>query len=77
MIPRWRKVLDWVLGTTLIAIGVVMGFIPVLQGWVFVLAGLAVLSSHSAFARRLYEQAKAAGRRVKERVTKPQDGGAP
>lgn len=65
---RLRKFLDWTLGLLLIGIGIVGGFVPVLQGWVFILAGLAVLSSHSAFARRLHEWAKSLGRRIKERV---------
>ena len=68
MTPRIRKAVDWTVGLTLIGVGFVAGFIPVLQGWIFVLAGLAVLSSHSPFAHRQYERLKAAGRHLRERV---------
>jgi hypothetical protein len=67
MPPAVRKVVDWVLGLGLIAAGVVLGFVPVLQGWVLVLAGLAVLSSHSRLARALHERAKKIGREVRDR----------
>lgn len=65
---------DWAVGLTLIGVGIVGGFVPVLQGWVFILAGLAVLSSHSPLARRLYERAKATGRRIRERVRERRAG---
>ena len=39
-------------------VGVIGGFIPVFQGWVFVLAGLGLLSQESEHARRLLEWAK-------------------
>ena len=66
--PRGRVVFDWVVGLALIATGVVMGLIPVLQGWVFVLAGLAVLSKHSRFARRWFDKIKQAGRGARDRL---------
>ena len=61
-----RKVVDWVVGLTLIGVGVLGGFVPILQGWVFVVAGLAVLSSHSTVARRIHERVKAFGRTGRE-----------
>ena len=70
MTTRLRKVIDWAVGLTLIAVGVVGGFIPVMQGWIFVLAGLAVLSSHSAIAHRIHERVKSWGRQVKEKVSR-------
>jgi uncharacterized membrane protein YbaN (DUF454 family) len=63
-----RKILDWILGTTLILIGIVGFFLPILQGWVFVIAGLAVLSSHSRWANALYQKVKSFGRGVRDRV---------
>lgn len=39
-------------------VGVIGGFIPVLQGWVFVLAGLGVMAPESALARRALEWLK-------------------
>lgn len=63
-----RVVFDWILGLTLLAIGAVGLVLPILQGWVFILAGLAVLSSHSVWARSALDWLKAKGRAVKTRV---------
>ena len=63
-----RKILDWTFGLTLIAIGIVGGFVPIFQGWIFVLAGLAVLSSHSSWARFLHDRVKRFGRNIRDRV---------
>lgn len=69
MIPtRARKIVDWVIGLGLIALGVIGGFVPVLQGWVFIVAGLAVLSSHSRLARAVLDRLKRAERGLRERV---------
>ena len=38
-----KIVIRKVIGITLIIIGVISGFIPIIQGWVFILAGLALL----------------------------------
>ncbi len=65
--PRGQLVFDWISGLLLIAIGVITGPVPIVQGWVFVLAGLAVLSNHSALARRWFERVKQMGRHAKER----------
>lgn len=65
--PRGRVAFDGVVGLALIAIGVISGFVPILQGWVFVLAGLAVLSKHSRLARRLFEWVRRMGRVAKKR----------
>jgi uncharacterized membrane protein YbaN (DUF454 family) len=67
---RARRIADWVIGLTLIAAGIVAGFLPVIQGWVFVLAGLAVLSSHSRIARAVLDRLKRAGRDVRDRIAK-------
>ncbi len=63
-----RVIADWVIGLTLIAVGVAAGFIPVIQGWPFVLAGLAILSSHSRLARALLDRVRRAGRWIKRRI---------
>lgn len=65
--PRGRVVFDWVAGLVLIAIGVIGGFVPIFQGWVFVLAGLAVLSKHSRLARRWFTRVRQMGRVAKDR----------
>ena len=65
---RARVIFDWILGITLLAIGVVGFVLPFLQGWIFVLAGLAVLSTHSRHARIALEWIKSKARRVRERM---------
>lgn len=69
-VGRIRKIVDWVVGLTLIVIGVIGGFVPILQGWVFILAGLAVLASHSRWARALLEVVRGWGRRAREKLRK-------
>lgn len=49
-------------GSLLLVIGVIGGFIPVLQGWVFVLAGLSVLAQESDRARALLDRIRARAR---------------
>lgn len=46
------------IGLLLIVLGVIGGFIPILQGWVFVLAGLTLMAPESRCARRLLDWAK-------------------
>jgi len=69
-VSRARKVFDWVAGLSLIVLGIVGLFLPVLQGVLFILAGLAILSSHSPLALRILEALKARLRRVRDRVMK-------
>jgi uncharacterized membrane protein YbaN (DUF454 family) len=69
-VSRARKAFDWVAGIALIALGIVGLFLPVLQGVLFILAGLAILSSHSPRARRLLDALKSRLRRVRDRVMK-------
>ncbi len=45
-------------GFLLVIFGVVGGFVPVLQGWVFVVAGLTIMSPESKRARGLLDWAK-------------------
>jgi uncharacterized membrane protein YbaN (DUF454 family) len=61
---------DWIVGLTLILIGIVGAFVPLLQGWIFVLAGLAVLSSHSRWARAVLNTLKRLGHRLRERFAR-------
>jgi len=66
--PKIRKALDWFVGSALILLGIVGGLVPVLQGWIFILAGLAVLSSHSRWARELLRRFQQLGRSVRQSV---------
>ena len=72
-VSRARVVFDWIAGISLLVIGVIGGFLPIFQGWVFILAGLAVLSSHSRWARAIYERIKGAGRKVRDRIRQRRD----
>lgn len=45
-------------GSVLLLVGVIGGFIPVLQGWIFVIAGLTLMAPESERARRALEWAK-------------------
>ncbi|HEX9638135.1 MAG TPA: PGPGW domain-containing protein [Acidobacteriota bacterium] len=54
-----KKSIRTVGGFALLGIGVIGGFIPVLQGWVFILAGLALLAVDYHWARRIKQWALA------------------
>lgn len=69
-VSRSRKIFDWIAGVSLILLGIVGLVVPVLQGVLFILGGLAILSSHSAHARRAQEAIKSLGRRVRDRVSR-------
>jgi uncharacterized membrane protein YbaN (DUF454 family) len=63
---RARKFVDWVVGLVLIALGILGGFLPIVQGWLLILAGLAVLSSHSRLARRVLDGLKRWKQRLRD-----------
>jgi uncharacterized protein YqgC (DUF456 family) len=71
--PVVRKVVDWVVGLTLILLGMLGGLIPFLPGWVLVFAGLAVLSSHNRYAHAIHVWMKERGRKMKEWVADKRD----
>jgi len=48
-----KKYFEIGFGLFLIIIGLVGGLIPVLQGWVFGIPGLILLSKHSSFAKKI------------------------
>jgi len=54
----WR-ILRLTAGWALIAVGVVGLFLPILQGFLFILSGLAILSTESRWARRVLERLSA------------------
>jgi hypothetical protein len=57
-----ERALRLTIGSILLLIGVIGGFIPVLQGWIFILGGLTLMAPESRQARRALDWAK---RRVK------------
>ncbi len=52
------KILTISFGVTLILAGIAGIFLPVLQGWLLIFAGLAVLSPHSRRARTILSSLK-------------------
>lgn len=65
---RVRIAFDWTLGVTLILVGFVGFVLPGLPGVLFLVAGLAVLSSHSRWAHALHVRVVNLARSVRERV---------
>ncbi len=43
-----------ILGYGCLILGVIGGFLPILQGWVFIALGLLLLKDHSRWARRAF-----------------------
>ena len=69
-VSRARKAFDWIAGVSLLLLGIAGLVLPGLQGILFILGGLAILSSHSTLARRALDALKARLRRVRDRVLK-------
>jgi uncharacterized protein YqgC (DUF456 family) len=61
------------LGVLLLVVGVVGGFVPVLQGWLFIVAGLTVMAPESQTARAVLDWAKSKIRRANAPGTLPDD----
>lgn len=70
-IRQTRRIAVAILGGLLVAVGLVFIPLPVVPGWVLVLAGLTVLSWEFYWARRLLEQSKAKLRSLRKRRRKP------
>ena len=52
-IGRWKRIGYTVAGVTCLVVGVIGGFVPVLQGWMFIGLGIAFLAPVFPPARRL------------------------
>lgn len=65
---RLRIVLEWITGILLVVLGIIGILLPVMQGLIFLIPGLAVLSRHSELARRLRNKLEGMGRGIKDRV---------
>ncbi len=63
-----RVTVDWIVGCALLLIGILGFILPILQGWIFVLAGLAVLSSHSRRIERLNRWIRSLLAKLRDRV---------
>jgi uncharacterized protein YqgC (DUF456 family) len=69
-VSRARKIFDWIAGVALLLLGIAGLVLPGLQGILLILAGLAILSSHSELARRVLAALKDRARRVRDRIVK-------
>jgi uncharacterized membrane protein YbaN (DUF454 family) len=59
MVRQIRRVVTIVLGLCFLALGVISGFLPFIQGWIFVLIGLMLLAKEIPFVHHKLEQLKA------------------
>ena len=71
---RARVIIDWIVGLSLLVLGIVGLFLPVLQGLLFIGLGLVVLSKHSRLARAGLDRLKKAGHDFKDRVRRKGKG---
>ena len=53
-----RKVGRISLGILLVILGIIGGFVPILQGWMFMIPGLLILSEYFPGVKRLVDWAK-------------------
>ena len=71
-----ERALRLTLGSILLLIGVIGGFIPVLQGWIFILGGLTLMAPESRHARRALDWAKHRVKRDKTETDPAEDPSA-
>ncbi|GIW45483.1 MAG: hypothetical protein KatS3mg077_2765 [Candidatus Binatia bacterium] len=67
---RFKRWLRIVVGSALIGLGVVGLFLPFLQGVLFIVVGLSVLSSESVWARRIHNWLRARWSHLREPAVK-------
>lgn len=66
-VRQTRRIFIAIVGGLLVAVGLVAIPLPVLPGWVLIIAGLTILSWEFYWARRLLEQSKAKLRSLRRR----------
>ena len=62
MKPLTKQILRWAkigLGFALVIMGFIGGFIPIVQGWMFMLPGLAILATEFTWAKKIDDWVKA------------------
>lgn len=65
---RAKRLVKIVFGFTLLGLGVIGLFLPVLQGWLFIALGLGLLAGEYVWARRLLHRVKTGAGKVKDAV---------
>ena len=69
--PLLIRIVAVVGGTALVLVGLVGLLLPVVPGWLLIIAGLAILGTEFVWARRLLDTAKAKATNIKDKVIKP------
>ena len=69
-VSRARRLFDWIAGVSLLLLGIAGLVLPALPGVLLILAGLAILSSHSPLARRAQDALTSRARKVRDRILK-------
>ena len=64
----FRRVLELALGWGLILLGVAGIFLPILQGVLFILVGLYIISRHSPWAAKAFDRLKARFPKLEKRM---------
>jgi uncharacterized protein (TIGR02611 family) len=68
LLSQARKIVIGVVGVSVLLLGVAGLFLPVLQGWALIFAGLAILATEFVWAQRLLRNAKQAAVSAKDKV---------
>lgn len=58
MVRQIRRLVTIIVGALFIVAGVISGFLPFLQGWIFILIGLMLLAKEVPFVHHKLEQVK-------------------
>jgi hypothetical protein len=79
MLRSWRlllrKTLRISLGVTLVILGIIGGLLPVVQGWMFGIPGLLILSEYFPGIKKWVDWAKAKAKRAGISRKAPHQGG--
>jgi uncharacterized membrane protein YbaN (DUF454 family) len=68
MLHNGKRLARIIGGFLLILLGIVGGFVPILQGWIFIVAGLALWSVDFEWAKRLRIRIKYAALRAAAKI---------
>lgn len=63
-----RRIFDWIAGIALILLGIAGLVLPVLPGVLLIIAGIAILSSHSTLAHRIHTTLVSRAKRMRNRM---------
>ena len=67
----WRKTVRISLGVGLVILGIIGGLLPILQGWMFMIPGLIILSEYFPGIKKLLDWAKRKAGLDKDKEERP------